>query len=113
MRLLGSGGRIVMLGVSDMTGANAFGKIKSLIGFGLYHPVEFMLKSKSMMGVNMLHIGDNRPLVLKRCLENVVKLVEAGVLDPKVAQVFPANELAVAHAYLEGRGSMGKVSVTW
>ena len=73
----------------------------------------FMLKSKSMMGVNMLHIGDNRPMVLKRCLENVVELVEKGVLDPKVAKVFPASQLVEAHEYLEGRKSMGKISVTW
>jgi len=112
-RLLGSGGRIIMLGVSAMSGANVFGKIKSLLGFGFYHPVQFMLKSKSMMGVNMLHIGDNRPMVLKRCLENVVELVEKGVLDPKVAKVFPASQLVEAHEYLEGRKSMGKVSVTW
>ncbi len=112
-RLLASGGRIIMLGVSDMSGANVFGKIKSLLGFGFYHPVQFMLKSKSMLGVNMLHIGDNRPMVLKRCLENVVALVEKGVLDPKVGKVFPASQLVEAHEYLEGRKSMGKVSITW
>ena len=112
-RLLASGGRIIMLGVSDMSGSNVFGKIKSLLGFGFYHPVQFMLKSKSMLGVNMLHIGDNRPMVLKRCLENVVALVEKGVLDPKVGKVFPASQLVEAHEYLEGRKSMGKVSITW
>ena len=113
LKLLGSGGRILLFGASDMTGANIFGKIGTGLGFGFYHPVEFMLSSKAMLGVNMLRIGDDRPMVLKRCLENVVKLVEQGVLDPTEAKVFPVEELAEAHAFLEGRSSMGKVSVKW
>lgn len=113
LRLLGSGGRILLFGASDMTGANIFGKIGTGFGFGFYHPVEFMLSSKAMIGVNMLRIGDDRPLALKRCLENVVRLVEEGVLDPTEAKVFPVEQLGEAHAFLEGRSSMGKVSVTW
>jgi NADPH2:quinone reductase len=66
-----------------------------------------------MIGVNMLRIADDRPEVLKRCLENVVKLVDEGILDPTVGKVFPISELAAAHTYLETRQSMGKVTVTW
>jgi NADPH2:quinone reductase len=66
-----------------------------------------------MIGVNMLRIGDDRPMVLKRCLENVVRLIEKGVLDPTEAKVFPVEKLGEAHAFLEGRTSMGKVSVKW
>lgn len=113
LNLLGSGGRIVLFGASDMTGANIFGKISTGLGFGFYHPVEFMLASKAMIGVNMLRIGDDRPMVLKRCLENVVKLIDKGVLDPTVAQVFPIQKLGDAHAFLESRQSIGKVSVSW
>lgn len=113
LRLLGSGGRIVLFGASSMTGTNIFGKISAGLGFGFYHPAEFMLASKAMLGVNMLRIADDRPLVLKRCLENVVQLVDKGVLDPTEAKVFPIDELSDAHAFLEGRGSIGKVSVKW
>ena len=113
LRLLGSGGRIVLFGASSMTGTNVFGKISAGLGFGFYHPAEFMMASKSMIGVNMLRIADNRPMVLKRCLEKVVQLVEDGVLDPTEAKVFPIDELAEAHEFLEGRKSIGKVSVKW
>ncbi len=113
LRLLGSGGRIVLFGASSMTGTNVFGKISAGLGFGFYHPAEFMMASKSMIGVNMLRIADNRPMVLKRCLEKVVQLVEDGVLDPTEAKVFPIEELAEAHEFLEGRKSIGKVSVKW
>lgn len=113
MKLLGSGGRIVLYGASDMTGANIFEKIGTGIGFGIYHPAEFMLASKSMIGVNMLRIADNRPMVLKRCLEEVVKLVDQNILDPTIAKVFDVGQLAEAHDYLESRQSIGKVSVKW
>ena len=113
LRLLGSGGRVVLFGASSMTGTNVFGKISAGLGFGFYHPAEFMMASKSMIGVNMLRIADNRPMVLKRCLEKVVQLVEDGVLDPTEAKVFPIDELAEAHEFLEGRKSIGKVSVKW
>lgn len=113
IRLLGSGGRIVLFGAAGMNGTNIFGKIGTGLGFGIYHPVEFMLSSKGMIGVNMLRIADNRPNVLKRCLDNVVKLVEEGVLDPTVGKVFKVDKLAEAHDYLEMRKSMGKVTVEW
>lgn len=113
LKILGSGGRLVLFGAATMTGSNIFQKVGAGIGFGFYHPAEFMMTSRSMIGVNMLRIADDRPEVLKRCLENVVRLVDEGVLDPTVGKVFPISELASAHAYLESRQSMGKVTVTW
>lgn len=113
LKILGSGGRLVLFGAATMTGANIFEKINAGLGFGFYHPAEFMMSSRAMIGVNMLRIADDRPEILKRCLENVVKLVDAGILDPTVGKVFPVNQLAEAHTYLETRQSMGKVTVTW
>jgi NADPH:quinone reductase-like Zn-dependent oxidoreductase len=113
LKILGSGGRLVLFGAATMTGANIFQKVNAGLGFGFYHPAEFMMTSRSMMGVNMLRIADNRPEVLKRCLENVVKLTEQGILDPTVGKVFPVSELAAAHEYLESRKSMGKITVVW
>lgn len=113
IRLLGAGGRLVLFGASDMTGANIFQKIRSGIGFGIYHPAQFMAASQALIGVNMLRIADHRPEVLKRCLENVVRQTRDGTLNPTVARIFPASELAEAHAYLEGRKSMGKIGLTW
>lgn len=113
LKILGSGGRLVLFGAATMTGANIFQKISAGLGFGFYHPAEFMMTSRAMIGVNMLRIADDRPMVLKRCLENVVKLIDQKVLDPTVGKVFSINELAEAHEYLETRQSMGKITVKW
>lgn len=111
---LASGGRIVCYGAAQMTDAtNIFSKLGKAIQFGIYHPAIFMMSSKSMIGVNMLRIADNKPHVLQRCLENVVRLVEEGVFKPQEGKVFKAEDIAEAHKYLEGRQSTGKVACEW
>ena len=112
-RLLSAGGRIVCFGAADMNNRNLPGKIKAALGFGLYHPVMFMMASRSMIGINMLRVADEQPLVIQRCLNAVVKLTEEGIFAPSIGKVFPVAEIADAHDYLEQRKSMGKVVVKW
>ncbi|MEO6547503.1 MAG: zinc-binding dehydrogenase [Ferruginibacter sp.] len=112
-RSLASGGRIICYGAADISDKNAFGKIKAAFGFGIYHPVMFMMACKAMIGINMLRIGDNRPEVLQRCLENVTRLTAEGVFTPSVGKIFPVSEIAAAHEFLETRKSMGKVVIKW
>ena len=112
-RLLAAGGRIVCFGAADMNNRNLPGKIKAALGFGIYHPVMFMMASRSMIGINMLRVADEQPLVIQRCLNAVVKLTEAGVFAPSIGKVFNVAEIAAAHDYLEQRKSVGKVVVKW
>ena len=114
IKALGAGGRIVCYGAAQMTDStNIFSKISKGLQFGIYHPAQFMMGSKSLIGVNMLKIADNRPLVLKRCLENVVRLVDEGIFKPQGGKIFKASEIAEAHKFLEGRKSTGKVACAW
>ena len=112
-RSLAPGGRIVCYGAADISDRNIFGKISTLLGFGIYHPLQFMNTSKALIGVNMLRIADNNPARLKRSLDNVVRLHDEGVFKPLIGRVFPVSQLGEAHAFLGGRGSTGKVTVTW
>jgi NADPH2:quinone reductase len=61
----------------------------------------------------MLKLADGKPHVLKRCLENVVRLVEEGVYKPQGGKIFKATEIAEAHKFLESRKSVGKVACIW
>ncbi len=112
-KLLGAGGSLVVFGAASITGKNIIGKLKTVFGFGWYHPLKFIMSSKAMIGVNMLRIGDCKPQVLKRCLENVVQQVENGILDPTVAKVFKIDDINQALHYLKDRKSIGKISVLW
>ncbi|MEM7372908.1 MAG: zinc-binding dehydrogenase [Bacteroidota bacterium] len=113
-KLLRAGGRIVAFGGSSMTQAkNIFSKIRIGLSFGIYHPVAFLSNSRSMLGVNMLRISDQRPELSARALRRTVELAKEGILQPLVGGRYPASQIGDAHAFLESRQSMGKVIVEW
>ncbi len=114
VKLLGAGGRIFVFGASAMTSAkNIFQKAGVGLGFGIFHPISFLASSKSIMGVNMLRIGDHRPETLQRVLKQCVRYADEGVFKPKVGGRYPIADLAEAHTALEGRKTMGKLAIHW
>lgn len=115
LQLLGAGGRIVCFGAAERE-AGSFQLLRDLqfvASWGVPHPIPWLMASKGLIGVNMLRIADNRPLTLKRCLDAVVDLALKGELQPSVGGRFLASQIAEAHELLGGRGSTGKVVVTW
>lgn len=113
MSLLGAGGRMIVFGGSELSGAK-WG-ILSMLSFvfkmGRLVPVALMAKSRSVLGVNMLEIADNKPDVMKRCLNDVVQLYQSGALKPQSGGMFDSDQLAEAHATLESGKSTGKIGV--
>jgi len=87
--------------------------LRVAMGFGIYSPINFVSTSRSMLGVNMLRIADDRPDALKRTLTGVVDFYKKGILQPKVGGTFHVDQLAEAHDFLESRQSIGKIVVTW
>lgn len=115
LRLLGSGGRIVLFGGSELSGGK-WG-ILSTLNFvrkmGLILPVGLMMRSKNVLGVNMLKIADNKPVIMSECMPAVLELYSSGKLRPQVGGVYPADQLAQAHGLLESGKSTGKLVVVW
>lgn len=112
-KLLGAGGSMVLYGAAQFNGANLFKKISTFLQFGFYHPINFMSKSQSMIGVNMLRLADYKAEKIQDCLKGVVKGVQEGWLDPTVGGVYPIEDLAKAHNDLGQRKTTGKVTVIW
>ncbi|RCL64619.1 MAG: hypothetical protein DBW80_01295 [Bacteroidetes bacterium] len=104
---------MVLYGAAQFNGANVFKKISTFLQFGFYHPIRFMSKSQSMVGVNMLRLADYKAEKIQDCLHGVVKGVQEGWLDPTVGGVYPIEDLAKAHNDLGQRKTTGKVTVTW
>jgi NADPH2:quinone reductase len=98
---------------SQLDAGNYFSKIRFGLSFGFYHPVQFIANSKSISGVNMLQIADNKPFLLKHAIEQVAQLAKDGKIDPHVGGLFPASQLNEAHTALETRKTMGKIGITW
>ena len=112
---LGKGGRIIGFGAAEQVdgGLQVVNQLKLAANFGLYSPIQLLMNSRAMIGVNMLHVADDRPEVLARTMKAVVDLWKNGEIKPVVGAEFPADQLAEAHEYVEGRKSMGKVAVRW
>ena len=113
--MLRSGGRMVCLGVSDFTiGRKSWSWIvRSLLGLGLVHPALLMQKSKGIIGVNMLRTAEDRPGVIRRCLEEVVPRALTGEFKPVVGKVYGIDRLVEAHEALERKQTVGKVAIRW
>lgn len=113
-KLLNRGGRIVGYGASSMTDAhNILSKAKMGLAFGVYHPAQLLMESRSMIGVNMLRIADYKPDTLKHCMESVIQLLHEGKIDPHVGKMYTAKEIYQAHDDMENRKTMGKIGIVW
>lgn len=115
MRLLSTHGRLVLFGGSERSGKKwgIFSTLNFLRKMGLIIPIGLMMGSKSVLGVNMLHIADQHPELLNHCLNAVVELAKKGTLKPIVGATYEANDLAKAHEFLASGKSIGKVVVRW
>ena len=113
--LIGSGGRVVLFGASELSSGKygLFSKLNFLRKMGLVLPIGLMMRSKNVLGVNMLKIADNRPMVLTHCLKEVVALYQDGKLIPQVGGIYSIDEVAKAHEALENGKTTGKLTVKW
>lgn len=112
--LLNRGGRIVGYGAASFTDAHQiFSKAKKALEFGIYHPAQLLLESRAMIGVNMLRIADYRPDILQHCMQSVIQLYIEKKIFPHVGALYPASEIAKAHADMENRKTVGKIGIVF
>jgi NADPH2:quinone reductase len=110
-----SGGKYVIFGVSKLSSPkNIFGLIPELLNFAttLFSPAKFLMPSKSMIGINMLAIADNKPEVVERCMQEVYKLYQQGVFSHIQGANYEKGQLVEAHQLLEDGKTIGKLAIT-
>lgn len=112
-RLLGSGGRLVLFGGAERGGLGAFGTLRFVWRMGLVVPIFLMMKSRSLLGINMLRIAEHHSAVIAECLAAMVEAQRNGELKAHVHGEFPATELPAALEALGGGNTMGKVVLRW
>lgn len=113
LALLGSGGALVLFGGAERNGAGMFGTLRFVWRMGIIVPILLMMRSKSLIGVNMLRIGEHRPTLIAECLQRVVQEAQEGRLAPHTKRVFACEELPSAIRALMAGGTIGKVAVRW
>ena len=115
MALLGSGGRMIIFGGSELSNGKwgILSKLNFVRKMGFFTPIVLMMRSKNILGVNMLKIADNKPKVLEHCLKSVVELYAQGKIKPQVGGSYTSDQMAEAHTALESGKTTGKLGVIW
>jgi NADPH:quinone reductase-like Zn-dependent oxidoreductase len=115
-RLLRSGGRVVMYGLSEVTkesGRDIPAALKGLAKMPLatipwWKSLALMNENKGVFGLNMLKWWE-REGSLDRVTEPLMADLEAGRLEPVVAETFPFERAGEAHEFIAQRRNVGKV----
>jgi NADPH:quinone reductase-like Zn-dependent oxidoreductase len=115
-RLLRSGGRMVMYGLSEVTkesGRDIPAALKGLLKMPLatipwWKSLALMNENKGVFGLNMLKWWE-REGSLDRVTEPLMADLEAGRLEPVVAEAFPFERAGEAHEFIAQRRNVGKV----
>ncbi len=113
MRRLGSGGRMVSYGGAQRGGLGAFGTIRFVWSMGLVVPILLMMKSRSILGINMLRIAEDRPEIIAECLAGITNMRAQGAFRAHVHKVYGSAELPEALHALGAGDTVGKVVVSW
>jgi NADPH:quinone reductase-like Zn-dependent oxidoreductase len=112
--LLRPGGRLVCYGATSvMSGErrNPISAVRTLARMPFFHPVSMMMRSKGVIGINMLALWDEHG-TLADWVEPLRRWVDDGALRPVVAEAFPIERAADAHRFIHERKNVGKVVLT-
>jgi synaptic vesicle membrane protein VAT-1 len=115
-RLLRPGGRLIMYGLSENSDAgkrNIPATLKSLAKMPLasmpwWKSLMMMNENKGVFGLNMLSWWE-REGNIDRVTEPLMADLEAGRLEPVVAEAFPFDRAGEAHEFIAQRRNVGKV----
>jgi NADPH:quinone reductase-like Zn-dependent oxidoreductase len=116
-RLLRSGGRLIMFGISEIQTGSGKRDLPSALRAMARMPLATMPwwksagvinENKGVFGLNMLSWWD-REGSLDRVTEPLMAGLEKGELKPVVAEAFPFDRAPDAHRFIEERRNIGKV----
>lgn len=74
--------------------------------------MDLMNNNVGVIGVNMAHMA-KRADIISHEFEAILDLYRQGVARPHVDKVFPAEQAAAAHHYIQDRKNVGKIVLTF
>ena len=110
-KALRSTGRLGVFGVSTVTESKMGRPLqfaKLLTQMPWYNPLGLMNANKSVFGVNLGHMWNERDK-LRGWMQDILNGVEEGWVRPHVDRTFPFEQVGEGHAYIEARKNIGKV----
>jgi len=113
-RLLVPGGRLVCFGVSTLVAGPTRNMVRALwefIRFPRWGAIDLMNRNRSVAGVNVGHLWNERQLMLPQ-IDALLTYANAGKIRPRIDKAFPFSQAADAHRYIHERKNIGKVVLT-
>jgi NADPH:quinone reductase-like Zn-dependent oxidoreductase len=112
-RMLAPLGRLVMLGLSSMSGEkrNTWRVLRSWWAMKSFAPLSLINRNRGVFGLHVGHLWEERRQ-LQPLMELLMSELSAGRLVPVVARTFPLERVADAHRFIQARSNIGKVVLT-
>jgi NADPH:quinone reductase-like Zn-dependent oxidoreductase len=100
-----------MFGLADSVQGerlNPLALLRSLVTTPVFHPLSLLNNNRGVFGTNMGRLFEEFPRLTPDMVE-IVRLLGEGTLAPVVDEVFPFEQAAAAHHYIQERRNFGKV----
>jgi synaptic vesicle membrane protein VAT-1 len=108
-------GRLGMFGISSAaTGAGLRSKlelVKLALSAPFFHPLKLIPGNRGAFGIN-IHAMYEQHEKFDAWMKEILRGVASGWLRPHVDRVYKLDQAGEAHAWIEGRGNIGKVLLT-
>jgi NADPH:quinone reductase-like Zn-dependent oxidoreductase len=112
--LLAPGGRIVGYGAAErLDRRGPFATLQLVFGFGFHNPVQWLMKSQTVAGLNMLRVAERNPTLLQEGMTAMLELYNNGKIKVINGGEYTASKLHEAHDALGSRNTTGKLVVRW
>jgi NADPH:quinone reductase-like Zn-dependent oxidoreductase len=108
LRALKPGGRVVSLGVGQISGRGPLGALLFYLRAPRLTYLDLLAESRGLYGVNLARLVET-PSLARGIVETLVAWAAAGEIHPEPGRVMPLAEAGAAHKILESRGNVGKI----
>lgn len=108
LRSLKPGGRVVTLGVGQISRRGLLGAAAFILGAPRFTYFDLLTESRGLYGVNLRRLMED-PRLVREALETLIRWAAAGEIHPAPGRVMTLAEVAEAHKILEARGNIGKI----
>lgn len=111
MQCLSPMGRLILVGISSVR-FNKFNPFTWWPTFKLIPRVNLLTMLGKSQGILAFHVGrllDNNYLEVKRIFLELVDFIQHHDIFPIIGKIFPLEEVAEAHRFIETRESFGKI----
>lgn len=112
-RMLAPLGRLVMLGLSSMSGEkrNTWRILRSWWAMKSFAPLSLINRNRGVFGLHVGHLWEERRQ-LQPLMDLMMTELSAGRIVPIVSRTFPLERVADAHRFIQSRSNIGKVVLT-